>query len=107
MTSGGVHRLVEAVKEARATFGKEARAICEGVATLVARMTERANILQVCERMWKGSCELFVVVPRKIEEGSKNLLWRKERRRFGKEISRPLFKFESSQFTPIHFRCSS
>jgi hypothetical protein len=57
MTSGGVRRWVEAVKVARATFGKEARAIWEGVATLVARMTERANILKdvgICAKVGVG-----------------------------------------------------
>ena len=47
MTSGGVHRLVEAVKPARATFGKEAWAM--GAATLVARTKDRASMMnEVC-----------------------------------------------------------
>jgi hypothetical protein len=83
---------------ARATFGKEARVIWAGVATLVARRTERANILKDVGDMSKGRCRLFVFA---VSKRSKRVRrgccgGRDEVRRGG------LPAFNYTQIFPIH-----
>jgi hypothetical protein len=91
MTSGGVQRLVEAVNEARATFGKDARAICEGVATLVARMTERANIMWVCAYVQRWLWFVLVGGSLKVQRSFEKVVVEEGRRSFGKEVYQSLF----------------
>jgi hypothetical protein len=93
------------VKEARATFGKAARATGEEVATLVARKAERANMMKevgVCEKV--GVC-LFVFVRRGLRIRKRG---REEiRLRGNRPLFIPKYCLEIPLTRPIHFVCLS